>query len=259
MTRYFVDTNILLSLTFHHDRWHHEAKPLHKHNRLYTSEVVIYEYCNIGRGDAPVVKDPADLRSDPRAEDGNYASILADLQENIENNIPFYHQQIDILRIDGLTFEKVVEAFIEQFEFRKQAEEYIWRFFEEYFSTRELTARTAKKAASKLNEDLRKRARQNKQELMDEVAIVESVYDEMTRAREQLEEFVGIGPCRNQIPEDDLLWLLDAIHLCQEGVLTSLVTGDKKDVVKFQDEIQSLFDISVLYTIEEVYTDELAS
>lgn len=260
MTRYFVETNVLLALTFHHDRWHREVQPLYKHNRLYTSEFVIYEYCNRDKdnGDPLYVPDTADLKTDVTATKGKYGKLLDDLQENIENNLPLYHRQIDILQTEGLTIEKVIDTFMEHFEFRNQAEPYIQSFFQEYFATREVTTRTAKKAANKLNEDLRKRAQETKKELMEEVYIIESVYDKMNDEREKLDEFVGIvGYDEYGLTKYDAQWLLDAIHLCQEGVLSALVTGDKDDVVQFQDEIQSLFDISVLYTKEDVYTDDL--
>ena len=86
MTRYFVDTNVLAGLSYTHDRWHRDVKLLFEHNTLYTSEFVIFEYCNQKRTDPSVVPDPTELATDPSADWGKYRHI----GKKLEDKVPFF-------------------------------------------------------------------------------------------------------------------------------------------------------------------------
>jgi len=184
MTRYFVDTNVLIGLTFSHDRWAIEAERiLNGQNTLFTSEFVIYEYCSRQQGSPRIVPDPAQLRVEPDDESGVFGTVLEEFQENVENNIPMYNREIDLQRYDGLTFERILAIFFDNID----------------------------------------------------------------------EEHIGIH--EYWIPPVDSQWLLDAIGLAERGVLQNVVTGDKKDIVHHQQQLTSLFDISILYLLDEFHTD----
>jgi len=251
MTRYFVETNVLAGLTYTHDRWHRDVKPLYQNNTLYTSEYVIYEYCNQRRHDPSIVSDPSELSADPDAENGKYRHI----GKILEDRIPFFDKQIRQLQREGMTVEKVVDAFIDHFEIREQAEPQIRSYFQDYFSTRELTDRNARRAVQDLRDLILWAAERNKDILMEKVKIRRSAYDQMVAEREIIEEEIGLGEWG--MSREDLQWVLDAIHVMQQGELDRFVTGDKSDVAYFKHTLTNEFGISVLYATEEFYSDDL--
>jgi hypothetical protein len=251
MTRYFVETNVLAGLTYTHDRWHRDVKPLYQNNTLYTSEYVIYEFCNQSRQNPSVVNDPSKLSVDPDADDGKYRH----LGKILEDRVPFFDKQIRQLQREGMTVEKVVDAFVDHFEIREQAEPQICSYFQDYFSTRELTDRNARRAVQDLRDLILWAAERNKSILMDKVKIRESVYDQMEVEREIIEEEIGIAEW--EMSREDMQWVLDAIHMKQQGVLDRFVTCDKNDVAQFKNTLTTEFGISVLYATEEFYSDGL--
>ncbi|EMA29103.1 hypothetical protein [Haloarcula japonica] len=251
MTRYFVETNVLAGLTYSHDRWHRDVKPLYQNNTLYTSEFVVYEYCNQRRRDPSIVSDPSQLSTDVDAEDGKYQHIA----KILEDRVPFFDKQIRQLQREGMTVEKVVDAFIDHFEIRKQAEPQIRSYFQDYFSTRELTDRNARRAVQDLRDLILWAAERNKDILMENVKIRESAYHEMDEEREVIEAEIGLGEWG--MSREDLQWVLDAIYTMQRGVLDRFVTGDKNDVAQFKHTLTKEFDIAVLYATEEFYSDDL--
>ena len=251
MTRYFIETNVLAGLTYTHDRWHREVKPLYQNNTLYTSEYVIYEYCNQRRHDPSIVSDPSKLSADPDAENGKYRHI----GKILEDRIPFFDKQIRQLQREGMTVEKVVDAFIDHFEIREQAEPQIRSYFQDYFSTRELTDRNARRAVQDLRDLILWAAEKNKDILMEKVKIRRSAYDQMVAEREIIKEEIGLGEWG--MSREDLQWVLDAIHVMQQGELDRFVTGDKSDVAYFKHTLTNEFGISVLYATKEFYSDDL--
>ena len=254
MTRYFVDTNVLIGLTFSHDRWAVEAERiLNGHNTLFTSEFVIYEYCSRQQGSPRVVPDPAQLRVEPDDESGVFGTVLEEFQENVENNIPMYNREIDLQRYDGLTFERILAIFFDNIEVRSQAKPHFVQHFLNYFSSREVTPRNAKRCVEDLRDRVLHDAKERKDALMESVQVTSSTYNDQERARDLVEEHIGIH--EYWIPPVDSQWLLDAIGLAERGVLQNVVTGDKKDIVHHQQQLTSLFDVSILYLLDEFHTD----
>jgi len=50
MSRYFIDTGVLVGATFLHDAWYEESKRiLNSGNTFYVNRAVIFEYCNSTR------------------------------------------------------------------------------------------------------------------------------------------------------------------------------------------------------------------
>lgn len=252
MTRYFVETNVLAGLTYPHDRWHRDVRPLYEHNTLYTSQFVLYEYCNQRRTDPSVVADPNDLRTDPDGEWGKYRH----LEKKLEDKIPFFDKRIRELARSGLSLADVIEAYLDHFEIREQAEPQVRQMIRDYFVSRDVTARNARRCVQSIRDDILLEARQKRAELVENVHIMDSVYDRMETERQWIDDHIGIGPYG--VSEEDLQWVLDAVYLKQQGVLSALVTGDKNDVAQFKNELHDLFGLSVLYASEEFYTDTLS-
>lgn len=258
MTRYFLDTNIIVALTFSHDRWSAEAERLlHGQNTLFASEFIVYEYCARKRGDPSIVSNPQRLSVDPQAEHGVFGAVLNSFRENVERNIPMYDREIDLQRYEGLSFEKILTVFFDNIEVRRQAKPYFVRYFQEYFASREVTPRNAKRCVAKLRDRVLYDAKQRKAALVDSIKLMPSTYDKRKIARRMMDTQVGIGAAKSQISAVDAQWLLDAIGLAERGVVDHIVTADKGDVVQHQQQLNSLFNVSVLYILDEFHNDEM--
>jgi len=198
------------------------------------------------------VSNPDQLQVDPDDTDGVFGTVLEDFQENVEDNIPMYNREIDLQRYDGLSFERILEIFFDNIEVRSQAKPHFVRHFQDYFSSREITPRNAKRCVEDLRDRVLHDAKERKDALMDAVHVMSSTYDDQERARGLVKEHIGIRESR--IPPVDSQWLLDAIGLAERDVLQRIVTGDKKDIVRYQQQLTSLFDVSILYILDEFHT-----
>lgn len=163
-----------------------------------------------------------------------------------------YNREIDLQRYDGLSFERILEIFFDNIEVRSQAKPHFVRHFQDYFSSREITPRNAKRCVEDLRDRVLHDAKERKDALMDAVHVMSSTYDDQERARGLVKEHIGIRESR--IPPVDSQWLLDAIGLAERDVLQRIVTGDKKDIVRYQQQLTSLFDVSILYILDEFHT-----
>ncbi|WP_241431966.1 hypothetical protein [Natrialba chahannaoensis] len=198
------------------------------------------------------MSDPDQLQVDPDETDGVFGTVLEDFQANVEDNIPMYNREIDLQRYDGLSFERILEIFFDNIEVRSQAKPHFVQHFQNYFSSREITPRNAKRCVEDLRDRVLHDAKERKDALMDAVHVMSSTYDDQERARGLVKEHIGIRESR--IPPVDSQWLLDAIGLAERDVLQRVVTGDKKDIVRYQQQLTSLFDVSVLYILDEFHT-----
>lgn len=256
MARYFLDTNVLIALTFRHDRWSIEAsRLLDGKNSIYTSEYNVFEYCTYGNGPR-VPQTPCEMNVDDEAERGVFGAILDDFTENVEKNIPMYNRKIDLNRHD-LTLEKVLKIFFDNIKVRKQSKWHFTEYFKEYFTERKMTPRNAKRCVEELRDRELHDAKRRKETLLNEVEIKESTFHNQSITKRRIQAKIGIGD--NGIPEDDIPWLLDAVALSNRNEVSRIVTGDKNHILSNQEELVSLFDISILYLLDKFESDKMDS
>ena len=247
MPQYFVDTNCLLGLTFFHDRWHRDVKPLYENNRIYISEAVLYEYCNRGDGDPPLPDDPSAESITCEAEEGKYDDIRTDL----EQKLPHFDREIKRLTREGLTTERVIEAAIDHFEIREQAEPQVEEFIEDYFDDRALVERQAKAAVRALIDRILYTSEQNKSALLGEVWLVDSQYHRMQDTREDIEYATD-----KWIQESDFCILLDGVSLAQSTRVDRMATGDG-GYLHAEEVTAPRYGLSLVWAENEFYTDDL--
>jgi len=247
MPRYFIDTNCLVGLTFFHDRWYHDVKPLYENNRLYASEAVLYEYCNRDSGDPSMPDDPSNFDISRDAVAGKYS----DIRDELEKKLPRFHREIRRLAMDGLTLEGVVDAVVDHFEIREQAEPQIEAFLEEYFEERALIERQVKTAVRDLVDRILYTSKENKESLLSQLTLVDSKYHEMEQTRETIEYETD-----GWIQEADFCILLDAVRLAQAGTLGKFVSGDS-GLLHAEEVTVNRYDLSLIWAENEFYTDDL--
>lgn len=246
MPRYFIDTNCLLGLTFFHDRWYRDVKPLYENNRLYISEAVLHEYCNRGDGDPPMPDNPSSEAITTDAEAGKYADIRTDL----EQKLPDFDREIKRLTLEGLTIEGVIETVIDHFEIREQAEAQVEEFIRDYFEDRALVERQAKAAVRKLVDRILYTSEKNKDALLSELRLTDSHYHTMQETREDI-EYATDG----WIQEADFCILLDGIKLAQSAGVERMVTGDA-GYLHAEEVTASRYGLALVWAENEFYTDD---
>ena len=123
--------------------------------------------------------------------------------------------------MDGLTLEGVVDAVVDHFEFREQAEPQIEDFLEEYFEERALIERQVKTAVRELVDRILYTSKENKDLLLSYLTLVDSKYHEMEQTRETIEYETN-----GWIQEADFCISLDAIRLVQASTLSKFVSGN---------------------------------
>lgn len=245
MARYFVDTSCLVGMSFLHDSWYRDAKPLYDTgNDIVLSEFVLYEYCNRDRDeDPPIIEDPATLDVTSEKKDG----VFGKKYEELENILPHFERHIDRLAIDGLTMNELVKSFIEHFDIRDDDVPAIVAYFEDYFESRQLIAANAKPCVKDLIDSILYVARENKRRILADADLVPSVYHEQDEIRRQIEDIIN----PRNLPNEDRDVIVDAIHLSSTGEIDMMVTGDKKHQLKLQEDLGDLFDLTMISIADE--------
>lgn len=106
MARYFLDTGVVVGLTFLHDAWRDEAERLFETtNSLFLSRPVIYEYTNSTRNNS---LESADV--DWETEKGLFGRKLARVRAGQLN----IDKRIDTMNETDLDIDTLVEIFLEE-------------------------------------------------------------------------------------------------------------------------------------------------
>lgn len=247
MPSYFVDTNCLVGITFFHDRWYRDVKPLYENNRLITSEAVLYEYCNRGSGDPPMPEDPSEADIQIESEEGKYRVI----RNELKRKLPRFHTQIESLHPEELTLEKVIETIFDHFEIRDEAKPEVREFVEDYFENRALIPLQVNRGVQKLIDRILHTSEHNKQVLLDQATIEASRYHRMEKERKDIEYNTS-----GWIHEEDFCILLDAVWLAKRGEVGQLVTGDR-GYLHVQEYTVDRYGLSLTWAGNEFYTDDL--
>ena len=248
MTRYFVDTNCLLGLTFINDRWYPDAKRLFDtDNTLYTGKNAVYEYCSSSEDNN---RRNADIRLD--RDDGLYGEKRAKLRLRLRQ----FGKKLQTYRDDDLDIETVMDEYVDRFDMRKSEEEEvrprIRNYFEWYFEKEgELSRRTAREAARKLKDVLMERSIKHKNQIESRVYLQPVRDREYPDVKRRLKE----RPVRMKNTADIAL-ICDAVFLKEEIGISHFVTGDFKDIYSNQGWIHENLGFSVLYLLETFAGEE---
>lgn len=247
MTRdYFLETSTLLGLTFYSDRWFSDIRPLYDSGHsLHTSKLVLYEYCNRrrhGENQDPVLPDdPETLTLDWESDDGKYRLI----EKRLKRPLPEYFRQIRRLGRDDLVLEDAIEAFVDHFEIREQAEPRIRSKFRSHFEERAVTPRYVNNFVQSLIDDILATAQHNREAIGTRLELHDSTYHERDDSRQRWVDLPD-----QLMHEPDLSILIDATSISSEGAIQYLVTGDS-DFLKMQDIGSSYYDFSIVSILDE--------
>ena len=221
MSRYFLDTGVVIGFTFLHDMWRTEAEEVFdSDNSFYVSEAVVYEYCN--RTDDNYLED-TDV--DWETEEGRFGEII----EVAEASKMTFDMKIDTYRDAELDVETLVDDFISVTQINDEVdpekiEEYIRPKIREFIidelEGREITTSVAREIAEVLYSTIIDGGRRIREDIRARVTQRSAPMDEREHYREKVNRFIN--------GYIDTVILSDAGHLQDRGVLTNLITSDKR-------------------------------
>ena len=240
MSRYYVDTNVLLGFTFLQNRWReHTERLLNSDNTVYTSCSVLYEYCtkrpNLSRGSADISWEKNDGKID-------------DEKMRLRRDIRQCTFELDILDEDQITPDKVSEILIQEHDVETQVDGRIRAYFDATLN-QDCSRQEAKAALRKLQNRITTAANNRKDELSNLVKYVPVGSNRHPEISARLAREITYGR-ENDHP--DARVLSDAYSLKENSIVSQVVTGDKADIYKNREEINAITGLNVQYLKDEV-------
>ncbi len=238
----FVDTNVLLGLTFYSDRWFREARPAYDNgHEIHASDLVVYEYCCSPRP----FRQPPDSPSELDIDWSNDQGLVGRIRKRLSKPYREYRGTVRRMSDEELTLENVVQEFIETFEIREQAEPQIRGEFENEFTDKAITRQYVNEFASELIDKILRASDVMKQNLAEQVEVHDSKYHVAGEVKRRWKEFPEKSPC-----EPDLSIIVDATQVFKENSVNTVLSGDS-DILALQEIANSYFGFSILSMADE--------
>lgn len=244
MTRYFLDTGPLLGVTFLHDLWRDESEQLFDtDNTLYTSDAVLYEYCNY---DGTNSLEGADI--DLESEDGRFGQILSKVrlaQRSLDIGLQSYDD-------DELDLETLVDEFIEEtgLEDEIKPEELldqrirpnIREYLAKKVDGREVTKEIAREVMDNLCDEIQTEARDMQAMIDRRVKRVPEREGDWSDRKRRL-HFVD-----DQIDKEILC---DAANMQDKNMLSRVVTMDNNHIYSNRERINAILGLIIVFIKDE--------
>lgn len=245
MARYFLDTGVLVGLTFLHDAWRDEAERVfNSENTFYVNRIVIFEYCNSVPG-----KPREETNVDWESDDGVFGRILSQArlaQFNVES-------RLESLTEDELDLDNLVEVFLEEAgvfdggEDEELINEYIRprirEFLLEVIDGRSVTGSVAMEAMMALCSQVVDGAHDKRDQIRERVRVRNVKPSNRAQYVDQLEFIDGRG-------DTDIL--ASVAHLKTKNVLEKIISTDKSHMYSNRNRIKASIRVSVVFIKDEL-------
>lgn len=242
----FVDTNVLLGLTFYSDRWFREARPAYDNgHEIHASDLVVFEYCCSPEPFTDPPENPEDLDIDWSHNQG----LVGRIQDRLAKPYREYRGEIRHSTREELTLEYAIQTFIDIFAIREQAEPQVRQEFETEFADKAITRQYITEFVSELIDRILQAAEVMKQKLELRVQTHNSVYHKAEEIRQKWEDFPEKTP-----DEPDRSIVIDATRVIEERSVNTLLSGDS-DILALQEIANEYFDFSILSMADEYSAD----
>lgn len=250
MTRYFLDTGVLVGLTFLHDLWRDEAELVFDtDNSLYTSRAVVYEYCN--STDSNLLED---AQVDWETEAGLYGAKFAKVRAAQMNlNI-----LLDSCDDDDLDLRTLVDLFVEETDMEEKVkppeliEERIRPnlrgFLEDEVAGTEVTRQVGREALDALCDTILDGAEQKRETIRNRVT------EGPSGERDETERNRRLGFVDGYV---DKVILCDAEHQYDRNLVGKLITSDKSHLYGNRERIKAVLGLPVMYLKDEFADHDL--
>lgn len=275
MTKYLLDTGVILGYTFLHDMWRAESETVFDSgNALYIDRVVLFEYCN--NTDENSLKE---ANVDWETEEGRFGEIIQ-FAEGIE---PILDMALESYGEDELTIEVVIDEFISVADIdddidKEKREEYIRPTLKEFIRDEldgdDLTPSNVTEVTTALFATIVDGGRKRRDEIKDRVGYrvvpeekrepyVSRLIETMIRDDDEQVEYINnadtdLYPDQNSIEmgrktrDRDTLILADLAHLNDKGVVGTMITNDKNHIYRKHNRIDAAVGINIQYIKDEV-------
>lgn len=243
MTReLFVDTNVLLGLTFYSDRWFREARPAYDNgHEIHVSDLVVYEYNCSPRPFRQPPDNPCELDIDWSYGQG----LVGRIRKRLSKPYREFRGTVRRMSDEELTLKNVVQEFIDAFQIREQAEPQIRGEFENEFADKAITRQYVNEFASELIDKILHASDVMKQKLAERVEVHDSKYHVAVEDKRKWREFPENSPC-----EPDLSIIVDATQVIKENSVNTVLSGDS-DLLALQEIANAYFDFDILSMADE--------
>lgn len=243
MRDFFVDTNVLIGLTFYSDRWFQEVRDAFiNDHEIHASELVIYEYCCSSNpfGEPPDSPDEMDI--DWSFKQGVFGKV----QKKLSQPYSEFRRTIRYTPDEDFSLDYAVEEFIDSFAIRKQAEPQIRTEFEREFEDKAVTKQYINEFVSELIDKIIRAAEVMKQKLRVRVNTHDSVYHEADELRRKWIDLSRIS----RHNEPDLSIVIDGTDVIEDSSADTLLSGDS-DIIQLQPTANEYFDFNILSMADE--------
>ena len=252
MARYYLDTGVLVGLSFLHDLWSDEGERLFAtDNTLYTSQTVIYEYCNSTANNSPKSADV-----DWETEEGVFGDKLSKVRV-AQMNLDLKYRGVDDkeLTLGTLVDDFVSETGIEREIFPKELIQErirpnIRAFLEDEIDGREITCDVARETMDVLCDTIQTQARDARETIMERVTEYPESDLDQDKFLSALEFVDGYG---------DKLILSTVAILNEKKILEKIVTADKSHMYGNRDRLKAVLGIRVVFIKDEFASPSLPS
>jgi len=252
MTRYFLDTGPLLGVTFLHDLWRDESEQLFAtDNTLYTSDAVLYEYCNYdGSNDL----ETADI--DLESEDGRFGQILSKVrlaQRSLDIKLRSYDD-------DELDLKTLVDEFIEETGLDEEIEPEelldkrikpnVGEYLANKIGRRDVTKEVAREVMDDLCDEIETAARETQEMIDQRVKRAPEREDDWSNKKRRL-HFVD-----DRIDKEILC---DAANMYEMNRIRRVVTTDNNHMYSNRERINTILGLVIVFIKDEFSETTLPS
>lgn len=235
MSRYYMDTNVLLGLTFLQNRWRpHSERLIDSDNTIYISDKVLFEYCakrrDVTRRDAHISW---------QNDDGKFSDEKMRLRRDVRQ----CSRELDTLEDDEITAESVAEIIFEEHDVENQVKPLIKTYFDIKLE-KDCSRQSAKQALKDLRNRITSKADERKEMLSDRVKYIPVGNNCYPEIRKRVARMMTKG---SEESHPDAEVIADAYSLKEDSIVSQVVTGDKGDIYLNREEIHTITGLRVQY------------
>ena len=259
MSRYFLDTGVLVGATFLHDAWYQEGRRvINSGNTFYVNQSVKFEYCN-STDDNSLEDTDVDWDTD-KGKFGEKLNSIRPAQttlnlklDNISEDELSVERLVDEFLLASHIYQKMDDEFVVNGEKvdPEKVEKYIrptiLRFFNTLIGDQELTRPVARKAIDRLFDEVLDGAHRKREKLRKELGEISIQNNRREQYRDDFDFVNGYI---------DTTILCELQCLSNDNIVNKLVTTDKSHLYGNKNRID---DITILYVKDMMADPSLSS
>lgn len=236
MASYYLDTNVLVGYSFLHNRWQdHTRRLMATDNTLFAGGTVLYEYC---------VNTSYERRNGEPLDWSKEDGVIGKEKRKLRKRKRFTYLELRTCDESELNPETVSKVFIEKFQVEDQIQHKVKDYFEKELEE-SCTLDDIEEILNKLINRINSTCIDRKDELKERIKIRQrrSGKDYSTPC-DQLSRIIN-GDEEEYCPDAEVL--VDAMDIKDRFLASTVVTGDKEDMISNRDKIEPITRLNLVY------------